>query len=205
MNWLDVVLIAVVAVGAFKGMRTGLIGATITAIGVFIGWLLAGQLSDEAGELIGGSLSSDRWVTVITYIAIIGVAVLVASIVAKIVRPLLSVATLGISSMIDRLGGLALGALLGLGISGALIIVMARLAYNFELPEEGIAGEFVERIPHVEETQKRTEDALTGSIIVPRFVDITDALPASALGFVPSDFKASLDILEENIDEEGSS
>ena len=48
MNWLDLVLIAVIAVPAWVGMRTGIIGAAIVFVGVVIGWQLAGQLADDA-------------------------------------------------------------------------------------------------------------------------------------------------------------
>ena len=200
MNWLDLVIIVIVAAGAYMGMKMGLIGAGIAAVGGLLGWLLAGQLADDLGELIGQSLSGDRWVTVISYVIIIALAIVVANLAGKFARPLLNVATLGLAGMVDRLGGLALGAILGAAISGAIIIAMARFAYNFEFPEEGIAGIVAERIPKVEETKERVEAALSGSAIVPLFIDLTDALPGDAFGFVPYDFKVSLDILEQNID-----
>ena len=203
MNWLDMVIILIVLVVALAGMRTGLLSMAFTGIGVLIGWLLAGQLSDDLGELIGNSMSSDRWVTVVSYVIIIVLSVIVAKIVGRIVRPMLSVATLGLSAMVDRLGGLTVGLLVGLLVSGALIVAMARFAYNFDLPEGGVAGGMVKGVPRVYETKERVDSALTGSSLVPVFIDVADALPASTLGFVPSDFKASLDILEKNIDEKG--
>ena len=61
MNWFDIVLIAILAVAAFMGMRTGLIGAAITAIGGIIGWLIAGRLSDKVGGLFGDSPTFERY------------------------------------------------------------------------------------------------------------------------------------------------
>ena len=140
MNWFDIVIIAIIGVGAFMGMRTGLIGAGITAIGGIIGWLIAGRVSDKVGGLFGDSLTGDTIATVITYVIIIAIALFIARIVARIVRPVLSIATLGLSSMVDKLGGLALGLLLGLAISGAFIVVTARFAYNFELLDGSIVA-----------------------------------------------------------------
>lgn len=140
MNWFDIVILAIIAVGAFMGMRTGLIGAAITAIGGIIGWLIAGRVSDKVGGLFGDSLSADTIVTVITYIIIIAVALFIARVVARIVRPILTIATLGLSSMVDKLGGLALGLLLGLAISAAFIVIMARFAYNYELLDGSLAA-----------------------------------------------------------------
>ena len=199
MNWLDIVLIIVVGASALMGAKKGLIAAALTAAGAFIGWIVAGQISDDVGGLFDGSLSSDTWITVITYGVIVGAGIVLGGMAARIVRPFLSIATLGLSSMADKLGGLALGLLFGLAVAGALTIAMARLAYNFELPEEGVAGSVADRIPQAAETREKLDDALTGATLVKVFIDVTDAIPGNALGFVPSDFKTALDILEENI------
>ena len=204
MNWVDILLIAIVAIGALMGMRLGLIGAAINAIALIIGWVIAGQLSDDIGEIFQDSVSNDTWVTVISYVVIMTLAVVVGGLVAKVVRPVLTIATLGLSSMIDRLGGLALGLLLGLVISGAVVIAMARFTYDFEIPDEGIAGSVGSRLPDLEDTRETIEGWLTGSSAVRAFVKVADAIPGDALGVVPSDFKASLEILLEAIDQEDS-
>ena len=200
MNWLDLVVIAIIAVGAFIGMRTGLIGAVIGAVGGFIGWLVASQISDNIGGLFDESLSNETWVTAVVYVVIIIAALVLAGVVGKIIRPFLTVATLGLSSMVDRLGGLALGFVLGLAISGAFILVLARITYDFEIPTEGVAGTVAERIPNVEETREKVEDALVDSALVGVFIDIADAIPGNTLGFVPTDFKSSLELLEAAIE-----
>ena len=172
------------------------------AMGGVVGWLLAGQFGDKVGGLFEDSLSSDTIVTAISYIIIIVLAIVVARTVRGIVRPFLTIATLGLSAMVDRVGGLALGLAVGLAIAGALIVVTARITYNFELPSEGTASEVAKRVPRVEDTRATLEDALVDSALVSVFIDIADALPGNTLGFVPSDFKISLDILEEKIDSE---
>ena len=208
MNWLDIVILVVIALGAFRGMSVGLIGAAIVAAGGFLGWLIAGQLSDDIGGMFD-DLSNDTLVTTVSYVVIIAAAIGAATFIGKFVRPILTIATLGLSSMVDKLGGLALGLVFGLAVTAALIVVMARFTYDFELPEEGLAGTVTGRVgsqvpvaDKVEETKETLEDALAGSVIVPVFVDIVDAIPGGALGFVPSDFEASLDILKAKIDEE---
>ena len=78
MNWLDFVLIAILALGAYQGMKMGLIGAAFIVAGVYIGWLLAGQYSGDVGELFSDSLNNETWVTAISYAIIIIAAVVVA-------------------------------------------------------------------------------------------------------------------------------
>ena len=209
MNWLDFVILAIVIVGTVTGMRIGLIGAAFTVVGAFVGWLLAGQLSDDIGGLFDASLSNDTYVTVISYAIIIVAAVAVANIVVKFVRPLLTVFTLGMSSMVDRLGGAGLGLLSGIAIASVFIIVLGRLTYDFDIGTltGAIPDRAAERVTvlkdqsaSIENARDKLETALTESALVSIFIDVTDAIPASTLGFVPSDFKAALDIVESRID-----
>ena len=200
MNWLDFLLLAILVIGAIIGMRLGLLGAAINAVALLIGWLVAGQLSDEIGGLFASSLSSDTIVSVVSYIIIMALSLVLARLVWKVVRPIINLATLGIVGVADRVGGIVVGVILGIVISSATIIVLARFTYNFELPETGIAGNLAGGTPQVKDTKEAVERALTDSATVPAFINFTNALPGSALGFIPSDFKVSLEILEKNIE-----
>ena len=209
MNWLDFVIIALLVVGALLGMRIGLIGAAFNAVGIFLGWVLAGQYSDDVGGLFSDSLPNDTLVTVISFAIIIVIAVAVANFLLKFVRPLLTVFTLGLSKMVDKLGGLALGLLIGVAFSSALILGMARVAYNFDtdLIASVVPERFAENLTQVEQQLEKVEDvkedlvvALNESKLVSIFIDLTDAIPADALGFVPDDFKVALDFVEVGID-----
>ena len=206
MNWLDFVFIAVFIVGALFGMKTGLIGAAFIAAGAIIGWMLAGQWSDDIGGMFADSVSNDTLVTVVSYAVIIIGSLFAASIVGRILRKVLSILTFGLTSVVDKLGGLALGLLIGAALSGAIIIGSARLTYNFDVEhqlsmlDQNIAGQVLSRRSEVEDVKVTLENALTESKFVPIFIDLTDALPADAMGLIPSDFKVALDILEETLD-----
>ncbi|MCH7653414.1 MAG: CvpA family protein [Chloroflexi bacterium] len=200
MNWLDILLLAILVVGAILGMRLGLLGAAINAMALLIGWLVAGRLSDEVGGIFASSLSSDTIVTVLAYIVIMALSLVLARIVWKVVRPIVNLATLGVVGVADRVGGIVVGAILGIMIASAIIIVLARFTYNFELPDTGITGGIAVQVPKVEDTKEAVEGALTDSATVPAFINFTNALPGNALGFIPSDFKISLEILESAIE-----
>lgn len=198
MNWFDFVIIGIVVIGAIVGMRIGIIGAAFTAAGGVIGFLLAGQLSDDIGGLFDSSIAGDTWVTVVSYVVIIGLTIVASGFVWRIARPFVTIATLGASKMMDKLGGMALGLVVGVAIAGALIVVAARFTYNFELPDDKIPGALssaAKRFPDAE-TKEALENALAGSGIVGAFTDVVDAIPGRALGFVPADFQFALEILE---------
>ncbi len=201
MNWRDIVLIIIFAVAVLQGLKLGLLGAAVTAIGALVGWQLAGQLSDDVGGLFGGT--SDTVATVVTYIIVIVLSMVAIRFAYKIVRPFLIV--IPIVPLADRLGGVALGLVAGLAITGAVVIILARFAYDFDLPEEGVAGRVAGRIPDPQRTRDSVEDALTDSTLVPIFVDVAKAIPGGALGFVPSDFEASFDILDRRIEQDNAS
>ena len=197
MNWFDYLLLAIIAAGAVAGMRLGVIGAAFMAVGGLVGWQLAGRLSDDVGGLLS-SVSGDTWVTSLSYLVIVGLSVVVAAYAWRLARPFLMAATMGMSGMVNKLGGLALGIVIGATVSFALIVVSARLTYDFELPDGGIAGSVTERVP-VQGSREWLEGVLVDSTIVSTFVDVADAVPGSTLGFIPSDFEAALNILEERL------
>ena len=197
MNWFDYLLLAIIAAGAVAGMRLGVFGAAFMAVGGLVGWQLAGRLSDDVGGLLS-SVSGDTWVTSLSYLVIVGLSSVVAAYAWRLARPFLMAATMGMSGMVNKLGGLALGIVIGATVSFALIVVSARLTYDFELPDGGIAGSVTERVP-VQGSREWLEGVLVDSTIVSTFVDVADAVPGSTLGFIPSDFEAALNILEERL------
>lgn len=183
----------------------GLFGAIFTAGGVVVGVLLAARLSDDVAELITDSISSDTVATVVAYGVILLAVFVVAQLLRLIVKGIMKMIFLGWA---DTLGGMALGLVLGVVLSGALIIVLAR--YSSDLPLEGLiektpGGGFIARgfdITNIARSgiQEKLNTALVESTLVPVFLDIRSAIPGDALGFVPDDFKVALDVLQVEID-----
>ena len=222
MNWLDGVFVVVIAASAYLGLRTGLISAAFTAIGAWVGIVLAGRFSDDLGGWLTTSISNDTLVTVISFAFIVVASIMVARIAGTALRKAVGLFFLGFA---DPLAGAVLGALAGVILVGALITGMARLAYDFEPPvvsaeeqpggdrpaSEGEASQRGERVAYatlrdgaaatlIEDTRGFVEGPLLGSFFASAFVDVVDALPGEVLGFVPSDFKDALDILEVRIE-----
>ncbi len=209
MNWFDFLLLAVLVGGILYGLKTGLIKAAFVTLGGYAGWLIAGRFGGLLGSLFDGSLRTETLVSVVSYAIIIVLTLIVASIAAKIVKPLLAVFTLGISGMVDKLGGLVLGLLIGVSIVGALVIGTARLTYNFDTSSltDTLPGQVSSRvvqiegqIAYVEEVKESLETTLSQSQFIPTFVSVVDSLPGHSLGLIPADFMVALDILKVEID-----
>ena len=206
MNWVDLAVIAIVAVSALTCMRVGVVGGGVTAIGGIIGWLLAGQLADDVGGLFDNWIHVDTAVTVISYAAIVLAGLVAGVYTVRAGKPLLAAFTLGLSTMTDKLGGLAIGLIMGLVISTAMVVLLGRAAYSFELPEGGLVGEATTKVSRqltVLEERARLENSLTEARFVRSLVNVADALPSGALGFIPSDFEVTFDLLSEEIERKG--
>ncbi|MBF8266581.1 MAG: Colicin production protein [Dehalococcoidia bacterium] len=198
MNWLDIVIIAAWALGLFIGWRMGLFGAIFTTGGLIAGVLLAARFSDNVAGLLTDSISSDTLVTVISYAIIIVLVFIAAQLLKAMVKGIFKLVLLG---WVDSLGGLALGLVAGVALSGAIIMGLAR--YSSDLPVElleELTGASYLDIP-IERTgiQEKLNTALVESTLVPVFLDVRDALPGEATGLVPDDFRLALDVLEAQI------
>ena len=198
MNWLDWVLLAIIAISAFMGMKVGLIRAALGFVAMVIGWIFAGQISDKVGGLFDSSLSNDTIATVATFAVLMIAVISISSLITKIIKPIMAIFTLGLSSMVDKLGGLALGLLLGFAIVGVVIIAGARLTYDFDASvlEDKLPGQVSDQLPKIDDVSEKLETALSESTIVETVVNAIDVLPAGALGLAPSDFGTAMEILD---------
>ena len=184
------------------GMRTGLIKAAFSVIGIYIGWLLAGQFSSDLAEMLVDNVKSQTLATVIAYAIIIVLAIVAASIAARILKPLLTVFTLGFAALVDKLGGAALGLVVGMLISGALVAVLARLTFDFEIPVDGIAGDIINKAPQVEGVKETLEGTLLESSMVPAYLTTMNWLPGSTIGLAPDSFRLALEELDRRRSEQ---
>ena len=201
MNWIDIGFVIVLVFGAVMGIRTGLIGAAVIAASLVVGWYLTGVISPSVGDLFEGSRTVKTTITTLLYVLLMSIAFAVAENFAQWVKRLSAVATLGLSSYADRLGGLLLGLVIGFILASALLLALARATYDTEVPSEGAAGAAVARIPNVVDTRTSVEDAIAESAVGPTVVRVYTHMPGNALGLVPDDFMVALETLEDRIEE----
>ena len=214
MNWLDFVLLGTLAVSAAVGLKLGLIKAVLVAAAVCVGGLIAGRLSGGVGEFLSGLVSmegdigdllsktvqNETILTVLTYVVIIGAFLLIARILAKLAF-VLKLATMGLSSVVDRGGGLLLGFLIGITLTSALVLGLAALTYGTDYDDalSGISSTVA--LERVDLVVSGFEGGLVGSGLVSVYLDVFDLLPGGALGFVPPSFAHAVDILQTKIDQ----
>ena len=196
LNWLDLAILFLLGISILLGWRTGLFSAAFLAGGAAAGVFVAGHISDDVSELFTDSLFSDTLATVIAYAAITTVVfVTVQALRGVIGGPLRRMMKAISVQWMDNLGGATLGIVLGLALTGGLIAMMARLASDLPKEFEVVDLEGIDRT----ELQTGLNDSLIESALVPAYLEARRSIPGDAMGFVPDDFDAALDILEAQI------
>ncbi len=197
MNWLDLVFITLVVTCGVVGVWIGLIRAALAALGVVLGILVASQVSNDVGGLYADYISNETLANVIAYGLVILASIIVARIITVVVLKVVNILAMG---WVDKLAGLAMGLVVGAAITWAAIGGLAELTYNSDLIEMGVATGGLEDKADTARVKDTLEGALIGSAMVRVVIQVTQNLPANALGFVPSSFMVALDTLELRID-----
>lgn len=200
MNWFDILLLVILVAAVVWGVRTGILQMVFVAIGVVAGLWLAGRYADDVGGLAGSVAFADSLISAVAYWAIIALVTAVVVKIGGLIRTALNIGTLGAVGMGDKIGGLVLGGLVGLAIISAVIVMLARLAFDFSI--EVPASDLVGRGPgivSIEDQRQALVDSLAESSIVSGFMSVRDALPEGMLGLVPDDFDMSLGLLNQNM------
>ena len=192
MNWLDIVLIGLVVIGALRGFRIGLLGAAVNAFALLAGWLFASQVAYALG-LVGGNFGwGNASIIVAVYAITIALTVAVVQFAWRIIRKSLGIVTLGASSFIDRVGGLLLGVILGAALAVVLVMALARLTYDLPFESANMPGASGNVRAGLEKT-------LTESVLVRTIVEEADGLPLNGFGLITPGFAESLEMLGRSI------
>lgn len=207
MNLFDWVLIAVFVVGALLGLKWGLVQSILNFIAVYVAMLVSAQIADGLVARVTDNVQNESIATAIGYVVIFLSVFIIAQIVGKIIRPMLTIIFLG---WVDKLGGVVVGVLLGGILVIGAVTAMARVAYpqdetilveienlgsgDLEAAKERLYQELAER--YGRDTLK---EWLAGSSLVPGVVGTRSKLPANVLGLVPGEFATALDTLEADL------
>ena len=138
MNWVDGVIIVVAIIFAILGYSRGLARTAFDIAGLIIGVALAGQFSDDFGNLL--SPGGARWAQPLAFAIIVIATLIVADIFGLMLRRLFKVIMLG---WVDRIGGVILGAAIGAFLCVAIFLSTGHAGYEIEWIKEGIGGSFL--------------------------------------------------------------
>jgi membrane protein required for colicin V production len=144
MNWLDIVLLVLLAISIFNGLRRGLIKTAFSIAGVIIGVILASRFYDDISGWFG--FGSNTAFSIFAFILILVLAMLAATLLANMIRTAASAVLLG---WVDRLGGAIIGLLGGVIMLGALLALWVKLFGSGIVTESTVASLLTAKFPLV--------------------------------------------------------
>jgi uncharacterized membrane protein required for colicin V production len=218
MNWFDLIIIIILILSILLGIKIGLLRAVGVAISIYLGTIIAGQFSDDISFRfyeIELSSSIAKSMSVIIYISILVICITATYYAISKIKPIIGFVTLGVSSLIDKLGGMILGLTFGILVSMIVIMSVTRLAYTFDFA--WVSNHIEENIPQniatkdttsnvtnylygITEIQKSIESTLQTSQSVKFFLYLENDVPLGISYFVPNDFGFALELLNSTLD-----
>ena len=147
MSWLDLVIVVVLAVGAFFGLRMGIIKAVLSLAGVIVGVVLAGQYYVALADVLPFFSETSSAAKIVAFAIILIGVMIVAVVLARLLKWAASVMML---SWVNHLGGAVLGLALGAIFCGALLAIWVKwLGAGDVITESMIAPVLLDKFPMV--------------------------------------------------------
>jgi len=122
MNWLDIVIIVLIAVPTFLGLKLGIIKAALSLAGVIVGVILAGNFYIPLSEQLT-FLSHTGAAEIVAFAMILIGIMVIANVLAGLLKRLTSLVMLG---WLNRIGGAAFGLALGAIFCGATLAIWVK-------------------------------------------------------------------------------
>ena len=144
MNWLDIVILVILAVSVVGGWVTGLVKSILSWVGFVVGIVLAGGYYARVGALLYGIFQESLAKVlgfVLIFLAVVVISLLVAAWLSKLIAntPL---------NWLNRIGGAAFGLFFSAVIVGSLITLLVKFAGMEEtVQQSAIASLLVSRFP----------------------------------------------------------
>ena len=124
MTWVDLGIIAILALSAFGGFRRGFVFEVAIIVGSIVAFAVARQEYPDVRNVLAQVAASSTWLTVIAYLLVFlivwGAIIVVARWIRRLVR------TFGLGPL-DRIGGTAIGVLQGLLLVELLLYLGERV------------------------------------------------------------------------------
>ena len=146
MSWLDIVILVIVAVATFLGLKIGIIKAVLALAGLIVGIILAGRYYVLLSEQL--SFIPQAGVAKIVAFAIILIGVMVIAVV--LARLLKGVASVTMLNWVNHLGGAVFGLALGAIFCSALLAIWVKwLGVGSAITESIVAAVLLDKFPMI--------------------------------------------------------
>ena len=147
MNWLDIVIVLVIAFFAISAFRAGLIREVVTLVSVALGVVVAGLFYDNLARDVLVFIDDNDARQVVAFLILLGAVYLAGQLIAVMLKRAASLLLLG---MADHAGGALFGLIKGLIVVEVLLILLVtypRLGLKGDIDGSALASVFLDAAP----------------------------------------------------------
>ena len=143
MNELDIILIVILFIPTFIGLRKGLIKTVLSFAGLLVGVVLAGRLYEPVSRIFG-FLNNDNAAKIIAFVLILALVMVAAFFLARLLKSVVKMVMLG---WVDNVGGAIFGFLSGFVLLSAILATWVKLFGSGLVTESFIAEVMLDNFP----------------------------------------------------------
>jgi membrane protein required for colicin V production len=139
MNWVDIIIVIILAIGLFKGLANGFVRGLFGLAAIVLGIMVAAAHYEQVTEVLFTRLQIDpQGQAILGFLLVFVVVMILVTVVGRIISKALKLAALG---WIDRLAGGLLGLVMSCLFVGVLLllVVMAGLETNSGVARSTVA------------------------------------------------------------------
>jgi len=147
MNWLDIVIVLVIAFFASTAFRAGLIREVVTLVSVVVGVVIAGIFYDDLARDVLTFIDDEKTALVVGFLVLLGAVYLAGQLVAVMLKQAAALLFLGWA---DHAGGALFGLIKGLVVVEVLLILLVtfpRLGLKGDIDGSALASVFLDAAP----------------------------------------------------------
>ena len=151
MNWVDLLIVAVIAFTAFRAFSNGLVRELVTLVALVLGVVLAGLFYDDLAANLGFVIDDAPTRGLIAFVAIVAGIAVAGHVIGLVLRGAAALLMLG---PLDHIGGAVFGVVKGIVLVGVALIAVsvfpAQETVSRGVADSRLAPYFLERLPLVQ-------------------------------------------------------
>ena len=151
MNWVDLVIVAIIAWSTFRAFRTGLVRELTALIAVVAGIFLAGALSDDLSANLDFLIEDEQTRDLAAFVAIFLGTLIAGQVISAVLSDLAGMLLLG---PLDHIAGAVFGLVQGVLVVQVLLIAVAvfpaAVSVSRAVDDSRLAGFFLKSLPSVD-------------------------------------------------------
>ncbi len=147
MNWLDIVIVLVIAFFAGTAFSAGLIREVVTLVSAVVGIVVAGLFYDDLARDVLVFIDNRDTARVVSFLTLLGAVYLAGQLIAIMLKQVAAILLLG---WVDHIGGALFGLLKGLIVVEVLLILLVtfpRLGLESDIDGSALASVFLDAVP----------------------------------------------------------